>query len=510
LLTGHFRLDHPIFRRIGVPHFTVTTLRDPISRMLSNYNHALLTPGNLWHEEVVSGRMPFIEHAAKIYAAVGPQYSFFDDTGRGTFAPTGRATPQCLHNLLTKVTFYGLTERFDEFSLLFGCLAGRHRILGVPRGNVTIEIENPDKIAPKRAVTASERDELSELLKEDIWFYQEAVKEYDRRLSDPRLEVIFKRVLPMVRHYDPVEAENRKLRLGGGATFEELEAAGKAGGGRAYRFDDLLSLSPTSAAPAPPLVFIHVPKTAGAIVNQILMKNYRYRFDSYGDEFFPRYFPNEFVSLVGPPLPNDMRRPAFFTGAIDMANDVFRYMPVRYVVITLLRDPIERMITHYRDYSSSHSTLREEMRSGKFTVLDFVRRFYPRNLLQHEIFAPQSRQVADAVHALENDVSLFGFQDRFDEFIVLMQDLLGLPDIVHAPLNSTPEDAAPVEASHIDELREILAKDIMFYNAARELYARRIAGLNPGLTAAVERFRREQVQTLAHRRSDHVWTRFYA
>src|SRR5262245_54388700 len=111
LLTGHFRLDHPIFRRIGVPHFPLPTLPDPFDRMLSNYNHALLTPDSLWHEEVASGRMPFIEHAAKVFAAVGPQYSFFDDTGLGTFAPTGRASPQeCLHNLLTKVSFYGLID----------------------------------------------------------------------------------------------------------------------------------------------------------------------------------------------------------------------------------------------------------------------------------------------------------------------------------------------------------------------------------------------------------------
>ena len=37
LLSGHFRLDHPIFRRVGVPHVVITTLRDPIDRMLSNY-----------------------------------------------------------------------------------------------------------------------------------------------------------------------------------------------------------------------------------------------------------------------------------------------------------------------------------------------------------------------------------------------------------------------------------------------------------------------------------------
>jgi len=185
-------------------------------------------------------------------------------------------------------------------------------------------------------------------------------------------------------------------------------------------------------------------------------------------------------------------------------------MPVPYVSITLLRDPIERMIAHYREHATLHSVLRDDIHSGKFTVVDFARRFYPSHLHQHEIFAPQSRQVADALQALEKDVSLFGFQDRFDEFIVLMQSLLGLPDIAYTPLDPGSDDAPPVEASHIDELRGILAKDIMFYDAARELYTTRIAALNPGLTAAVERFKRDQIERLAHRRSDHVWTRFYA
>ena len=94
-----------------------------------------------------------------------------------------------------------------------------------------------------------------------------------------------------------LEAENRALRVGGGSTFEELETAGKAGGGRVYQFQELLSL-PAHAneeATAPPLVFIHVPKTGGTTINHILMKNFRYRMDSYGSSFFPRYFPNEFA-----------------------------------------------------------------------------------------------------------------------------------------------------------------------------------------------------------------------
>jgi hypothetical protein len=200
LLTGHFRLDHPIFRRAWMPHTIVTTLRDPIDRMVSNYNYTFRRPGNPWHDDVVSKGMPFVEYAANMYSAIGPQYSFFDDTGQGTFAPTGTATPQqCLHNLVTRVGLFGLTERFDEFAVLAAYLFGRPGVLAVPPRNVTDNIPNPSGIAPKTSLSDSERDELTSLLKDDIWFYQEAVKEYERRISDPRLQAVLAEALPMVR-----------------------------------------------------------------------------------------------------------------------------------------------------------------------------------------------------------------------------------------------------------------------------------------------------------------------
>lgn len=200
VLTGHFRLDHPIFRCAWMPHTIVTTLRDPIDRMLSNYNYTFRRPGNPWHDDVVNKGMSFVDYAANMYAAIGPQYSFFDDTGQGTFAPTGTATPQqCLDNLVSKVGLYGLTERFDEFAVLMGYLLGRPRILAVPRGNVTDSIPNPTGIPAKSTLTATEREELAELLKDDIWFYREAAKEYERRVADPRVQAVLAEAVPLVR-----------------------------------------------------------------------------------------------------------------------------------------------------------------------------------------------------------------------------------------------------------------------------------------------------------------------
>ena len=130
LLTGHLRLDHPIFRRIRTSYVVVTVLRDPIDRILSDDNFTTRTPGSPWYDEVATKGMSFLDYAANIYTAIGPQYSFFDDTGKGTFAPTGAATPErCFNNLTTSIGFYGLTERFDEFAILSGYLLYRPEIL---------------------------------------------------------------------------------------------------------------------------------------------------------------------------------------------------------------------------------------------------------------------------------------------------------------------------------------------------------------------------------------------
>jgi hypothetical protein len=198
LLTGHFRLDHPFVKSAWMPHVIVTTLRHPVQRMLSYYNYALRLPGNPWHEEIVKG-MRFVEYARNANAAFGPQYSYFDDTGEGSFAPTGTASAQqCLNNLVTRVGLLGLTERFDEFTVLMGYLLGRGRILAVPSGNVTSRIPTSIELPPKTTLDPDEQDTITELLKDDIWFYEEAVKEYDRRLRDARLQAILAEALPLV------------------------------------------------------------------------------------------------------------------------------------------------------------------------------------------------------------------------------------------------------------------------------------------------------------------------
>ena len=199
-MTGHYRLDAGILRTVPLPHAVITTLRDPIKRVLSHYNMTLLVPDNPQHEAVSSRRMSFLEFAEWLVApnSVGPQYSFFDDTGTGTFARSGWApVTRCLENLFDNVSLYGFTDRFDEFCALFGYLLRLPNIAVLP-GNETAELNDAD-VELKSALTLEERERVHELYADDIWFYEQAKTEYDRRVSDPRIATIFGQAISLLR-----------------------------------------------------------------------------------------------------------------------------------------------------------------------------------------------------------------------------------------------------------------------------------------------------------------------
>lgn len=320
-----------------------------------------------------------------------------------------------------------------------------------------------------------------------------------------------------------LERENRLLKVGHGATFEELAASGKISLGAPYRFDDLLSLqqmTQRSAPSVPPLVHIHVPKAAGTTLNNILMRNYKYRADSYGTEFFPRYFPSEFASLVSaPPTTGDRIRPMFFTGHIGLGNELFRRMPVRYVAITMLREPVSRVISHYRFNSTAPSIFQSAIQNDRLDVIEYFHRFRSAIPLQYEYFAQevnageeaQPSRITEASRNLAERVSLFGIQDEFDEFVVLLAELLGLPDVFYLPLNTTPDNAAPVNQEQTEELRKLLADDIAFYDSAVSLYRQRTEALTFDLADRVKVFKQEKNRYLKLRNHrPHPWRDSYS
>lgn len=273
---------------------------------------------------------------------------------------------------------------------------------------------------------------------------------------------------------DAVRAQEL-LQLGGGK-------------GTVYRFDDLLQ---RQEPPAPPLIFLHVAKAAGSSLNSLFMKNYKFRVDSRGDSFFSRYTPRELIDLASVPRSEDDRiRPGFFTGHINLDNEIFRAMPVRYVSITLLRDPIERAISHYRFNSTQPSVFQDAIRDERLSVVDYCHKFADTVATQYSMFAPDGG-VDVALRRLEDEVSFFGLQSEFEQCVEALGRLLGLPTKTYKMLNMTAADAAGVTESQVSELQSVFADDIKFYNRAVEIY-------------------RERLTKIPKPAAQHPWTRFYS
>ena len=278
------------------------------------------------------------------------------------------------------------------------------------------------------------------------------------------------------------------------------------GGGTVYRYADLMRLD--GDTPVPPLVFIHIPRTAGSTLNKLLMRNYKFRADSYGNSFFPPYPLSQFRSLVEAPQSEDDRiRPAFFTGHIDLSNEIFFHMPVQYVAMTMLRDPVERIVSHYRFNSTQQSVFRDAIREKGLNVVDYYKHFACAIPQQYELFAvtPDTEmdravqfmddepvRVSRAVRNLERRVSLFGLQEDFSGFVAMLAARLGLPDVSYKPLNTLPPGATDVTTAQIKQLRKLLERDFEFYEAARAIYRQRALLMNAWPAA------------------EHPWTSYYA
>ena len=115
------------------------------------------------------------------------------DTGSRSASPQ-----ECLENLLTKVSFYGFSERFEEFAVTVGYLLGLRNVLPVPEENVTADIPNPHNRQARQSLTAEELAQLGEILRDDLWFHEQALAAYRHRMADPRLAELLATSAPLL------------------------------------------------------------------------------------------------------------------------------------------------------------------------------------------------------------------------------------------------------------------------------------------------------------------------
>ena len=243
------------------------------------------------------------------------------------------------------------------------------------------------------------------------------------------------------------------------------------------------------------MIFLHIPKAAGATLNVILRRH-------FAEEETCRIDGRNVADSIErfKRLPQaELERIRLLAG--HQGYGLHAYLGASPTYVTLLRDPIDRAVSHYYYARSAPGHyLHDEIVSKGIDLED-----YPK--LAAEVRNGQTRMLAgsDGVESeacgreelelakrrLLESFSVFGVTERFDSFLVLLRSRLGLRRLHYSRANVTPgrPRRADVPRSAAEALERSNEFDTELYQFALARFKEACAGA-PGLDREVRSLRR--------------------
>ncbi len=242
---------------------------------------------------------------------------------------------------------------------------------------------------------------------------------------------------------------------------------------------------PGNEGPVRPIVFLHLPKTAGMTLRAILSR-------VYAD------YPVEFIGNLGDEVREFAVRPlaerkryALISGHMPWGAQA---MIPGSRAITFLRDPVERVLSAYyfnkRAPNALHHRVINDENLSVADVIDrglFAGEF---NLQTNMLRSSAARTPEQAIESAKQNLracAAFGLVERFDESIEYLSRALRWPREAGAGFESVNVTANRPKAAELDEavlgrIRHESAIDRALYEFASDLFDRRNApagGQNP-------------------------------
>jgi hypothetical protein len=237
----------------------------------------------------------------------------------------------------------------------------------------------------------------------------------------------------------------------------------------AVGFDDDEARAADVGSGAPLVVFVHIQKTAGKTLRQILRRQYA--------------GPGRSVHV-----PNFFAKPDLFWSTLDelaerlppgleVAHGHMLFVPDRWPhdtrFVTILRDPVERTISHYywlnerRGARSALGSIDEAIDQG--AISDNLQ---VRVLAGADPSGPVTSTMADEAIAALDRFSMVGLTSRFDETLVFLGRAFGWRTAAYERVNSTnsrvPRTA--LDAATIARIEEHNRFDLELYAAAAKRF----------------------------------------
>ena len=233
------------------------------------------------------------------------------------------------------------------------------------------------------------------------------------------------------------------------------------------------------------IVFLHMPKAAGSTLTQIILRQYE------PSATFTAYVGDEKARNVIKGLPLEQRKQLrVVIGHMPFGSHEFLPQPCAY--FTVLRDPVDRLISfyyfvlqspdhdHHRFVTSQQMSLKEYILSGMLADNGQTRRLA--GILQPSRRTPMRDEpcsVEDLEVAKKNLRERFvvvGLSEEFDKTLLLLKKALGwkIPFYVSTNVTRNRPMKDDISQDTLQVLREHTVLDIELYRYAQELFRKQV------------------------------------
>ena len=215
--------------------------------------------------------------------------------------------------------------------------------------------------------------------------------------------------------------------------------------------------------PKYPLIFIHLPKTAGTSLRRTIEKNYRSR------ELFFVYNKNPRFNTVDELrsfTPEDFAKYKVIMGHFPFNRKLFPFEDHRFV--TIIREPVQRAISYYR-----HVMGRDEWRGREISLHEYMETSDDIQFQNHQVrlLSGMKRNPITDKHlekAIENIEKYFLYAGTSEKFLHTVDHLYNLLEwkkkkIFHENVSSEKLGLPPCSEDDLDRLKELNQYDIKLH-----------------------------------------------
>ncbi len=249
-----------------------------------------------------------------------------------------------------------------------------------------------------------------------------------------------------------------------------------------------------SAKSALPAIFLHIPKTGGLTLHDIIYRQYSVK------ERFSCWHIND-IELIDKLSAAEKEKLKIIKGHIRL--EIADKVPQKMLFFTLLREPIARTISqyHYIKRFKEHFFY-QEMKEKKYSLKDLLENGPIQNMDNCQVrFLSGAHDVTygginethykKALHNLDQLIYSYGLCEYYDESILLFQDALHWKTPFYASKNIAGITEKKEDTDHPKELLEKYNRyDLLLYEYAKKKFLEKIDEKGPEFSRRLERFRK--------------------